>query len=66
MDLYIVKVIDGDGEVFEYEYGNKVHAKEHYDVEAERFNKNHMKLVQLIHLVKSENVMYGMSIEGGK
>jgi|GEM_PF-5834704 len=30
--LYIVKVLD-DGEVFEYQYGNYNHAKEHYDTE---------------------------------
>jgi len=30
--LFIVNVLD-DGDVFEYEYGNYKHAKEHYDNE---------------------------------
>lgn len=30
--LYIVRVIDG-GEIYEYEYGNLPHAKDHYDWE---------------------------------
>ena len=32
MSMFILKVMD-DGELFEYEYGNYSHAKEHYDNE---------------------------------
>jgi len=30
--MFILKVMD-EGEMFEYEYGNYTHAKEHYDTE---------------------------------
>ena len=32
--LYIVRVFEG-GETYEYEYGNLIHALEHYDSEDE-------------------------------
>lgn len=31
--MYIVVAIDEDGEQYQYEYGNLIHAREHYNME---------------------------------